>query len=329
MSRQYFRGQAGVVLPVVATGDDSPRSAGESISENLTRGVLRALLYYDIWEYPLTLEELHAFLPVRVTEEHEIALAIAPAGEGIQECNGYYSVRSSALVVNRRLRREHHARWMWKAARLATHVIKRFPFVRGVFVSGDLSKNATGPGSDIDFFILTEPGRLWISRTLLILFKKLFLLNSKKFFCLNYFASSDNLTQRERNIYVAMEVAHLKPMYNEALFDKFMEANAWILCFFPNFRRDKLPMIATDNRPSHLQKLVERLLTHLPLDRIDTLLMLKMEQVWAQRYPKYDAATRARILRCTKQESRAYGGDFHDRVLRLYSRKLREFGLQE
>ncbi len=332
MGRFSIKGRTGAAVSEIDRDYATVVSADESISPDLRRGILHALLYYDIWEYPMKLEELHIFLPVRLPEQGELVSALASAGvqTSVTEYGGYYSVRpDTRALVDRRLTRERHARWMWRAARLVTHVIKRFPFVRAIFVSGDLSKNATGPGSDVDFFILTEPGRLWICRTLLILFKKIFLLNRKKFFCLNFFATIDNLTQEERNVYVAAEVAHLKPMYNDALFNKFMEENAWIRFFFPNFSRDELPRVVANNRQSQFQKLFERLLMPLPLDRIDTYLMEQMKHVWAQRYPRHDAATRQRIFKCTKQESRAYGGDFHDKVLALYSRKLREFGVEE
>jgi hypothetical protein len=69
-------------------------------------------------------------------------------------------------------------------------------------------------------------------------------------------------------------------------------------------------------------------LTPLPLDRIDTFLMKEMQEIWVQRYPLHDAATRFRIFKCTREESRAYGGDFHDRVLSRYDGKLKAFGLQ-
>ena len=311
----------------VETDESWTRKSSGDDSSALCTAILRVLLYYDIWEYPLTLAEVQTFLPIRGISHAEISSALATDGSriGVSEFDGYYSVRGDVrAVVGRRRARERHARWMWKAARFSTNIIKRFPFVRAVFVSGDLSKNSTGPGSDVDFFILTEPGRLWICRTLLILFKKLFLLNSKKFFCLNFFASTDNLMQQGQNIYVAAEVARLKMMYNEGLFTKFMEANEWIREYFPNYDR---AMVTPDNHSTHLQRFAELLLAVLPLDRIDTFLMKEMEGIWARRYPRYDAATRLRIFRCTKKESRAYGGDFHDRVLSTYARKLREFGV--
>ncbi|HEX7572359.1 MAG TPA: hypothetical protein VF514_04650, partial [Bacteroidota bacterium] len=110
----------------------------------------------------------------------------------IGERRGFYYVPGGeAGRVEGRLRGERHARRMWLMARAVAHIIKRFPFIRGVLVLGDLSKHMTHRGSDVDFLILTEPGRHWIARTLLILFKKTFLLNRKKFFCVNSFASVD------------------------------------------------------------------------------------------------------------------------------------------
>ena len=212
-------------------------------------------------------------------------------------------------------------------AHISGHVIKRFPFVRAVFVSGELSKNVAGRGSDVDFFVLTEPGRLWISRTLLILFKKLFLLNSKKFFCLNSFRSIDNLTLNEKNIYIASEVAHVKALYNTSLFATFMESNRWVNTYFPNFHWDALPSPRASDHDSLLQRWAERAMSILPLDRLDTFLMGAMQRVWAKRYPQYDRRTREKIFRCTKQESLAYVGNFQDRVLAEYRRKLSAFGI--
>jgi hypothetical protein len=212
---------------------------------------------------------------------------------------------------------------MWRMGRAATFVIKRFPFVRGIMVSGDLSKNLATKGSDVDFFIITSPDRLWIARALLILFKKVFLFNSKKFFCLNTFLSSDRLTLDDKNIYVAAEVAYLKPMFNLRLFEEFRQANSWILDFFPNFDARFLPSPVTmaRDRGSFLQKLLELPFTLIPSDGLDTLLLRMMEQVWKRRYPEIDSERRARSFRSTKTESRTYPTDYQELVLTWYAER--------
>ena len=214
-------------------------------------------------------------------------------------------------------------------ARFAVHIIKRCPFVRGVFISGELSIGSTGPGSDVDFLIVTAPGRLWIARALLIMFKKVFLLNRKKFFCVNSFVSTDHLAIAERNIYQATEVAHVKAAHNDALLRAFHAANQWVRDYFPNFEPSELsrPPIPP-SRPSRLQSLLELPFRLIPADLLDAWLMRMMERTWARRYPRFDAATRSCIFRCTRTESRAYAGNFQDRILARYGERIRSLGVQ-
>lgn len=214
-------------------------------------------------------------------------------------------------------------------ARLSTHLIKRFPFVRGVLVSGDLSKDATGPASDVDFFILTSPGRLWITRALLILFKKIFLLNKKKFFCLNFFVTADHLLLSEHNVYLATEVAHLKPLFGSLLFGDYMAANGWIRDYFPNFDLQLLPAVVPNDRRSLLQAALEAPFALLPADALDKYLLHAMRRVWRDRYPELDDQTRERMFHSTREESRAYGGDFQEKILTLYEQKLKEYGVAD
>lgn len=296
----------------------------------LRREVLQTLLYYDIWGYPLTLRELFAFQPVRVDTfgEFERQCAHLVAQGDISADRGYYYAPGrDPGAVDRRLAGQAHARTLWLMARISTHVIKRFPFVRAVFVSGDLSKNSTHRESDVDFLILTVPGRLWVARMLLILFKKVILLNRKKYFCLNSFATVERMTVDERNIYQATEVAQLKPLFNSGLFLEYLEANDWIRDFFPNFDISTLPLPDPNDRPSILQRILEFPLEALPLDRIDTAVLRAMERIWEKRYPQFDPVTRSRIFRCTKSESRAYVGNFQEKILALYDTKLRDHGV--
>lgn len=291
--------------------------------------VLKTLLYYDIWSHPLTAEEIFTFLPMdSVTlEQFKAQFERERAVDLIGSSKGYYFLAGKMSAVDKRLRRMRHARWMWLMARLATHVIKRFPFVRAVFVSGDLSKNATHKKSDIDFFIVTEPNRLWIARTLLVVFKKLFLLNSKKFFCLNSFVASDNLTFDERNIYTATEIATLKPMYNSRMFFAYLKANEWIKTFFPNFDLRYLALPRCSNRISYLQRVLESPFRVFDASKLDVILMRMMERVWARRYPEFEERIRKRIFRCTRGESRAYVGNFQETILALYDARLQAYGL--
>jgi hypothetical protein len=296
----------------------------------LQDAIVRTLLYYDIWHHPLTAPEVFQFLPVNSISFPDVQRELESGREEgrFLEHDGYFFIQGkSPAIVSQRLAKEHHARFLWRMARLSMQVIRRFPFVRAVWVSGDLSKNVATRKSDVDFFVVTEPGRLWIARTLLILFKKTFLLNRKKFFCLNYFASTDHLTLDEQNIFLATEIATLKPLANSRLFARYQEANSWITKYFPNWRFDGSGVHPVCDRPSILQKVLEFPFRFIPADRLDAYLLEMMQKTWARRYPEFDEQTRKRIFRCTKSESRAYVGNFQDRILAVYAQRLREFGV--
>jgi hypothetical protein len=305
-------------------------SAVRSQDRALERAVVRTLTYFDIWEHPLTAEELFAFLPVEYSSLNQFRASLHEAVRAgvvkMRDKYYYLSCRDEGMVA-RRIRRESHARMLWRFARLSTHIIKRFPFVRAIMISGDLSKNSTDRKSDIDFFIITAPGRLWITRSLLILFKKIVFLNSKKIFCLNSFVSEDHLVLEDRNIYQAVEVATLKPVYRSEMSRMYLVKNGWLQEFFPNFETPLLDSVPCGNRRSLLQQVLEVLFHLLPADRLDRALQSRMEQIWARRYPEFDSETRRKIFRTTRTESRAYASNFEQKILSLYQYKLQEQGV--
>lgn len=110
----------------------------------------------------------------------------------------YYSISTNTDFIIQREENTRRALQIMPMARRMTKIISWFPFVRAVLISGSLSKNVITPDGDIDYFIITGRGRLWVTRTLLVLFKKIFLLNSHKYFCINYFIDDTHLEIEEK-----------------------------------------------------------------------------------------------------------------------------------
>jgi hypothetical protein len=292
--------------------------------------IVRTLLYYEIFDHPLTADELFCLLPRNsITKRSFLEVLGTLSGAGsLRVEHGFYSLpENGSDLAGLRLRRELLARRRIRIARVMAHIIKRFPFVRGIFISGDLSKGVANPKSDIDYVVVTAPGRLWICRMLLVAFKKVFLLNSKKYFCLNYYLDTAHLVLDDCNYYTATEVAHLKPLFNSALYLKYMNANSWIRSFFPNYRIVEMPHLRPNNRRSVLQALLELPFRGTWADRLDARLMSLMKRIWKTRYPDVDEATREDVFRCSISESRAYVGNFSGKVLDIYRRKLEAHSL--
>lgn len=294
--------------------------------ENFVSDVKRTLLYYEVFHYPLTPMQLFTFLPSNSLTFNEFYSKIKKEvfSAEIKEKKGFICIGDES-ETEMRLKHEHNAASLLRIAKAVTHIIKRFPFVRGIFLSGELSKLVSAKDGDIDFMIVTAPNRLWICRTLLIIFKKIFLINNKKYFCLNYFVAENNLLLQEHNIYTATEVAHLKPMYNSELFKEYMRVNNWIQNFFPNFSLARMNILKTNNRRSTLQKIIETLFPHNFALQLDRWLMKRTENIWKSRYPEYDAETRDRIFKCQPDESRTFVRHFEKIFFERYNAALKKF----
>jgi hypothetical protein len=127
--------------------------------------------------------------------------------------------------------------------------IMSFPFVESVNISGALSKNFIDDDGDIDFFIITAPNKLWIARTLLIAYKKIVLFNSKKYFCVNYFISTNHLEIDEQNKFTATELVTLIPVYGEKAYTNFVTKNKWVETIFPNKPMESQPRFKDFKKP--------------------------------------------------------------------------------
>ena len=311
----------------------SPVSIVPSASR-LQRDILRTILYFDIFRHPLQAEEIYRYLPSNSTSPGEVNSACLdlPLRELLKERRGFFFLASehpAADPVADRLAKESRARRYWRIARLVTALIRRFPFVRGVFVSGELSKGLASRDGDIDFFIVTADRRLWVARTLLIAFKKLFFLNQKKFLCLNHFIAESSLGVETRNFYTALEVATLTPLYNGDLFLRYLRTNSWIGDLLPNATGPERGQPLLKARASRLQNILEAPLRGNTGNKLEERLMHFWQRVWDRRYHDIPPERRSQMFQCTPEISTAYAGDFLSKILGAYRTRLAQFGLEE
>ena len=153
----------------------------------------------------------------------------------IYKFDEFYMLQENASLVSRRRSGNIKARQLLKTAEKIAGFLSLFPFVRGVAISGSLSKNFADESSDIDFFIITAKNRLWLARTFMHIFKKFtFLFKKEDWFCMNYYIDEAFPEIREKNIFTATEVATLLTLRGIEVFKQFFENNKWSRDFFPN-----------------------------------------------------------------------------------------------
>jgi hypothetical protein len=288
-------------------------------------GVLKSLLYFDIFQYPLTAAELGKLHPQRGIKADVIAAALQQlcTQQLIHRQGEFYQIPESPSYAERRLRGNALAGHRMTKALKRSRLVASFPFVQAVMVSGSLSKNYMEASSDIDFFVVTQPGRLWISRMLLIAFKKLFLFNSHKDFCLNYFIDTDHLEIEDKNIFTATEVAYLLPTHNPEIYKGFRAANTWADNYYPNHGLRCLEDCAPIPR-GFWKRAGEWMLNGSLGEWLDNRFMRITMQRWQKKFTHLEQERFEVAMRSRKYVSKHHPSAFQDRVIGKLKAKQNE-----
>ncbi|HLP92767.1 MAG TPA: hypothetical protein VK168_01980 [Saprospiraceae bacterium] len=293
------------------------------LTEQLEQSLLRSLAYFAVFQHPLSIGELCQFGTDQNAGQSPVqALLDNWVARGIIFRNGHwYQIYNDPGWVERRVAANRRADQVLPLATRIGRLIGSFPFVRSVFVSGSLSKHVMSEKSDVDFFIVTQPGRLWLARTLLILFKKVCLLNSHRYFCVNYFVDTENLEIAEKNLFTATEVVTLLPVYGREGYHTFATANAWARDFYPGF-----PPRPTESVPAQRQgmfkKTLEWVLGGTLGHWLDTKSMALTLGYWKRKFQHMDQETFALALKSEKGISKHHPLHFQQKVLDQYQINL-------
>jgi len=286
--------------------------------------ILATLAYFDLFNYPITRGEIYLFLQNKYDYEvFDDALNCLLKGELIHMFDKFYTLRNDHYLIVRRNEGNKKAEELIKIAEKVGNILIRFPYVRGIAISGSLSKNYADEDSDIDLFIITAKNRLWIARTVMHVFKKLtFLVNKEDYFCMNYYIDEHQLEIVEKSIYTAIEIGTLIPLQGDVVFEKFYTANAWIRNFIPN----KNMRIATAKRAktSFLKRLFELLLNNRLGNAIDNMMMKITASRWLKKTYQKKVNHHGAIMGMTtgKHYSKPDPENFQNKLLARYENKV-------
>lgn len=131
-----------------------------------------------------------------------------------------------------------------KIARRATKLIRSAPFSRAIFACNSVGAGAATADSDIDFFIITAPGRIWIVRLFTNLILRLFGLRTygdrrANKVCLSFYVDFNHLNfspwrVADDDIYLAYWLYQLTALYDpDNYYQRLLSANGWTKEFLP------------------------------------------------------------------------------------------------
>ena len=292
--------------------------------------VIKTLLYFDIFSFPLDLEELHRFCPEK-TENAEIVSTVKNlcASNFINHQCCFFSVNKNNMeqAFSRVAKYNLSKKKMPTAIRNA-YFISRFPFVRGVAISGSLSKYSADKKADIDFFIITAKRRLWLCRSFLHFFKKLTYLSGKQHgFCMNYFLSLDELKLKDKNLYTAIECTTIIPIYQEKVYRQFQLQNAWTMEFLPNQQEWFKNLTPPPHSNQIMKKTIEWLLGGRWGNWCDRLVHKITISWWRMKFRSqgFPMEYFDLDLRSTKGESKYHPFDYQRKILESYQSRVTAF----
>ncbi len=214
----------------------SPRDVETASNDaSLETAILHTVAYADIFDYPLTVEEVHRYLEVPAPLARVGAVvANGAVGSGrLAWRDGYVSLPGREEIVHVRRHRERRAQALWPRALRYASLIASFPFVRMVALTGSLALDNADDRTDLDYLIVTAPDRLWLCRSLLLIIVR-WARRRGDVVCPNYLVSERALALEQRNLFVARELAQMVPLFGLDMYKRMRAANGWSRAYLPN-----------------------------------------------------------------------------------------------
>lgn len=287
--------------------------------------IIKLLLYYDVFDHPLTKEEILLNCNINGHSAGKAGILEEMTDKGlIYRLDGYYSVRNNPSLIDKRNKGNKMAAGSLPKAIKMAKFISSFPFIRSVSLSGSLSKDYMDEKTDVDYFIIANPNRLWLARTILIIYKRIFLFNSHKYFCLNYFIDFEHLEIEQHNIFTATELFTLIPVTGKNYLDRFIEANSWVKSYFKRYPvRDMASVEAYHDSP--LKKTLEWILNHFFGNVLDILAMKLTINFWKRKYINDAKNLFDKSFRLKRYVAKYHPQNFQEVVMDLYEQKVRNY----
>ena len=202
----------------------------------IEEAIFHTVAYVDVFDYPLTANEVHQYL-VGVAAPAGTIHTILENGRlvphRLSRHKGYFTLPGRETIIETRRQRQQFAARLWPQAIHFGQKIGALPFVQMVAVTGSLAVDNAVANADIDYLIVTEPGRLWLSRAMTILIVRQAARRGVTL-CPNYFLSEKALVFDSHNLYTAHELIQMVPISGVAVYQKIRQLNHWIEEFLPN-----------------------------------------------------------------------------------------------
>lgn len=275
--------------------------------------IFKTLSYSDIFDYPLTGDQLFRFLGMKIAGKDFLS-AIQKVPHKIVGKTIYYFLPKREKIVLERIEKEKiSVKKMQKLIQII-NIFRFIPSILFIGVSGSLALMNADKKSDSDIFIITRKNMVWLTRLIVYILLYSLSLKRKKgnesyAICANMFLaeSSMHFSKDQQNMYNAHEIMQLVSLYNkDKTYERFVGVNKWITSFFPNTVFSKI-----DRNDKHISQWN----FFIPLEYI-----LRVAQIWYMNKKQ----TRETV---TAEKIAFHPIDYETLILNAYKKNEKRYGL--
>ncbi|MBI4130165.1 hypothetical protein HY468_02525 [Candidatus Roizmanbacteria bacterium] len=190
----------------------------------MTASMVRALCYADVFEYPLTRQEMEKYQIANSKYQNDISKIKKMNEYRLHSKDDYYFLSGREELISVKGQRIIYSQNKLMIARKIAGYLKLIPTIQMVAVTGALAMRNAKRDDDIDFLIVTKSGTVWTTRLLSIVITELLGVrrrpNDTTFsdkVCLNMFIDENHMEipKHEQDLFSAHEVVQVKVLWSK------------------------------------------------------------------------------------------------------------------
>ena len=196
----------------------------------LENEILKTIKLAHYFNSAFTKSQVFQYLPVKVDKkEYNIVL------QEMMDC-GRIKVESEFLFADESDLNDYHPRiWsknIFNNNKKYISLMAQIPWIKFIGLTGANAFESCKENDDLDIFVVTQPGRLWLTYLIIVVISKLF--GIRQVFCVNYLIDENNMKIQHQSYYNAIQLLQMISVFNEQFRKKLISANEWIYDYLPN-----------------------------------------------------------------------------------------------
>ena len=227
------------------------------------------LAYSAVFEFPLTKSEVGRrfwqFAGETLPSQGQIETSLFRLlSIGVVNKSGkWWYLSSQPQAPNNRSKWEINSKQKVEEAAPAISFLAKLPWVVGVAITGSVAVDSAKVDDDVDFLIVTEPNRLWLTRVLTLLFaikygkRRSFAREESNSWCFNLWLTTRALavpTDRH-TLYTAYEVCQANWVVNKhQIAQQFLINNMWVEPILPRYYQNRQTINGNLKQNAELKK---------------------------------------------------------------------------